>query len=64
MKLTEKDKHNLLDLIYMVVDDKAFDVIKLNNMHEWFNDFYDRLEKHCIPELHRNEKSQKAGDEK
>ncbi len=51
MKITEKDKHNLLDIFHMNFDIKT---IKLNGLSEWYNDFFNRIELHCCPELTSN----------
>ena len=47
MKITQADKHNLLDLYYMEFD---YNTIEANGMMEWFVDFFGRLEDELIKE--------------
>jgi hypothetical protein len=48
MNITEIDKHNLMDVLHMGLDQ---DTIILNKLDKWYDDFLDRLELHCCPEI-------------
>ena len=50
LKLTEKDKHNLYDLMHMIGSEYD-ETLKLNGMYDWFYNFFDRMEKVVVPEL-------------
>ena len=52
IKLTEKDLHNLYDLMYML-DGVTYDTMKLNKMEKWFKDFFKRVERIVVPELYK-----------
>ena len=49
-KLTEEDMHNLYDLMHMIVPEYD-ETFKLNNMYNWFYEFFNRMEKVVVPEL-------------
>lgn len=58
--ITEKDLHNLFDLFYIITTPKEFGMdlkktLKLNKMDRWFNEFFTKLDKYCLPELWRKE---------
>lgn len=60
MKITKKDKHNLLDLIYICVDDEDRKDLESNGLGGWFKDFFSRLEDYCIPEIFDEVKSDES----
>ena len=51
-KMTPKDLHYLLDLFYMAVDDADYETLKLNKLDKWYDKFFIRIERICIPELY------------
>jgi len=59
--LTPIDLTNLTDLHYMLEDD-AYETLKLNKMYEWFQEFSERIERVTIPELY--EKKSKKDSKK
>ena len=48
--LTPKDLSNLYDLSYMISWQDYERVFKPNKMHNWFKNFFDRLEEICLAE--------------
>lgn len=48
--LTPEDLSNLYDLSYMITWQDYERVFKPNKMHNWFKNFFDRLEEVCLAE--------------
>ena len=48
--LSPEDLSNLYDLSHMITWEDYERILKLNKMHRWFKNFFDRLEKICLAE--------------
>jgi hypothetical protein len=48
--LTPEDLSNLYDLSYMITWQDYERIFKPNKMHNWFKNFFDRLEEVCLAE--------------
>ena len=61
-KLTAEDLGNLFDLQFMIdtpkeVHQDFWRTLKLNKMDKWFKDFFLKIEKIVIPELHEKKET-------
>ena len=59
-KLSAEDLSNLYDAFYMI-DDDTYQTFKLNKINDWFNKFFEKVERIVIPELYINERRHKNG---
>ena len=51
-KMSAEDLHNLLDVFYICIHDEQYEDLKTNRLKKWFDNFFDRIERICIPELY------------
>lgn len=59
-RLAPLDFHNLYDYMHMAnMEEGLRETLKLNNMLEWFDDFFIRIEKIVVPEFYDETKKYK-----